>query len=135
MEKHFGELVDYDFAARMEDALDAISRGEAEQVRWLQRFYFGENRDGLKELVNHLDEIDAKAVSSCRLPDNVILARVGRGAPYLDGDGQRVNIAEDIAPDELTKDKAEELYAQPSGERELGDDPQNGHPIVVKTGR
>ncbi|MCO5968276.1 type I DNA topoisomerase [Actinoallomurus soli] len=135
MEKHFGELVDYDFTARMEDGLDAISRGEAERVRWLQRFYFGEDRTGLKELVSHLDEIDAKEVSSFPLPDSDIVVRVGRYGPYLDRDGQRVNIPEDIAPDELTKEKAEELFAQPSGERELGVDPESGHPIVVKTGR
>ncbi|GAA4605478.1 type I DNA topoisomerase [Actinoallomurus liliacearum] len=135
MEKHFGELVDYDFTARMEDALDAISRGEAERVRWLQRFYFGEDGDGLKELVSHLDEIDAKEVSSFPLPDSDIVVRVGRFGPYLDRDGQRVNIPQDITPDELTKEKAEELLAQPSGDRELGVDPENGHAIVVKTGR
>ncbi|MEV5754385.1 type I DNA topoisomerase [Actinoallomurus sp. NPDC052308] len=135
MEKHFGELVDYDFTARMEDALDAISRGEAERVRWLQRFYFGEDGDGLKELVSHLDEIDAKEVSSFPLPDSDIVVRVGRFGPYLDRDGQRVNIPQDITPDELTKEKAEELLAQPSGDRELGVDPENGHSIVVKTGR
>ncbi|MFL6055241.1 MAG: type I DNA topoisomerase [Actinoallomurus sp.] len=135
MEKHFGELVDYDFTARMEDALDAISRGEAERVRWLQRFYFGDGQDGLKELVSHLDEIDAKEVSSFSLPGSDIVVRVGRYGPYLDRDGQRVNIPEDIAPDELTKEKAEELFAQPSGERELGVDPETGRQIVVKTGR
>jgi DNA topoisomerase I len=135
LEKHFGELVDYDFTARMEDALDAISRGEAERVRWLQRFYFGEKQDGLKELVSHLEEIDAKEVSSFPLPDSDIVVRVGRYGPYLDRDGQRVNIPEDIAPDELTRDKAEELFAQPNGDRELGADPQTGHRIVAKTGR
>jgi DNA topoisomerase I len=135
MEKHFGELVDYDFTARMEDALDAISRGEAERGRWLERFYFGDGAIGLKELVSHLDEIDAKEVSSFPIPGSDIIVRVGRYGPYLDRDGQRVNIPEDIAPDELTKEKAEELFAQPSGERELGVDPETGHPIVVKTGR
>jgi DNA topoisomerase-1 len=135
MEKHFGELVDYDFTARMEDALDAISRGEAERVRWLQRFYFGDGQIGLKELVSDLDEIDAKEVSSFPIKDSDIVVRVGRYGPYLDRDGQRVNIPEDIAPDELTKEKAEELFAQPSGERELGVDPETGHQIVVKTGR
>src|SRR5580658_4725627 len=41
LERHFGQLVDYEFTARMEDALDEISRGEAERVPWLRRFYFG----------------------------------------------------------------------------------------------
>src|SRR5262249_21182003 len=101
LELHFGHLVDYDFTAHMEDGLDDIAGGEAEGVRWLHRFYFGENGDeGLKELVSDLSEIDAKEVSSFPIPDSDIMIRVGRYGPYLDRDGQRVNIPEDIAPDE-----------------------------------
>ena len=135
LEKHFGHLVDYDFTAQMEDVLDKIARGEAERVRWLQTFYFGDGSEGLKELVSDLGEIDAKEVSSFPIPGSDIVIRVGRYGPYLDRDGQRVNIPEDIAPDELTGEKAEELFAQPSGDRELGADPGTGHPIVAKTGR
>ncbi|HEU5155819.1 MAG TPA: type I DNA topoisomerase [Streptosporangiaceae bacterium] len=136
LEKHFGNLVDYDFTARMEDCLDDIARGDAERVPWLRRFYFGENGDeGLKELVSDLGEIDAKGVSSFPIPSSDIMIRVGRYGPYLDRDGERVNIPEDLAPDELTADKAEELFAQPSGDRELGRDPESGHEIVAKSGR
>ena len=63
------------------------------------------------------------------------MIRVGRYGPYLDRDGQRVNVPEDIAPDELTVEKAEELFAQPSGDRELGTDPSTGRVIVAKAGR
>ncbi|MDN3359269.1 type I DNA topoisomerase [Actinomadura sp. DC4] len=137
LEKHFGHLVDYDFTAHMEEVLDEIARGEAERVRWLQHFYFGnDNEDaGLKDLVSDLGDIDAKEVSSFPIAGSDIMIRVGRYGPYLDRDGQRVNIPEDIAPDELTKDKAEELFAQPSGDRELGPDPEGGNLIVAKTGR
>ena len=136
LEKHFGNLVDYDFTARMEDCLDDIARGDAERVPWLRRFYFGENGDeGLKELVSDLGEIDAKGVSSFPIPDSDIMIRVGRYGPYLDRDGERVNVPEDLAPDELTADKAEELFAQPSGDRELGRDPATGHQLVAKSGR
>jgi DNA topoisomerase-1 len=136
LEKHFGNLVDYDFTARMEDCLDDIARGEAERVPWLRRFYFGENGDeGLKELVSDLGEIDAKGISSFPIPNTDIMIRVGRYGPYLDRDGERVNVPEDLAPDELTADKAEELFAQPSGDRELGRDPETGHQLVAKSGR
>jgi DNA topoisomerase-1 len=136
LEKHFGNLVDYDFTARMEDCLDDIARGEAERVPWLRRFYFGENGDeGLKELVSDLGEIDAKGISSFPILDSDIMIRVGRYGPYLDRDGERVNVPEDLAPDELTADKAEELFAQPSGDRELGRDPETGHQLVAKSGR
>ena len=43
LEQHFGNLVDYDFTAHMEDGLDEIARGNAERVPWLNRFYFGDN--------------------------------------------------------------------------------------------
>ena len=42
LEKHFGQLVDYAFTARMEDVLDDIAHGEAARVPWLRRFYFGD---------------------------------------------------------------------------------------------
>ena len=66
------------------------------------------------------------------------MARVGRYGPYLQAggdDGARVSIPEDIAPDELTGEKVLELLAAPSGDRELGTDPESGHPVVAKAGR
>ncbi|MBN3585359.1 hypothetical protein JYB64_23505, partial [Algoriphagus aestuarii] len=101
LERHFSHLVDYDFTARMEDVLDAIARGEAERVPWLRRFYFGaDGQIGLKELVNeHLGDIDPKEISSFPLPDSDIVLRVGRYGPYLERNGQRVNVPDDLAPD------------------------------------
>nr|WP_131763515.1 type I DNA topoisomerase [Actinomadura fibrosa] len=136
LEQHFGNLVDYDFTAHMEDGLDEIARGEAERVRWLTRFYFGDNgEEGLKELVGDIGDIDAKGISSFPVKGTDIMVRVGRYGPYLDRDGERVNVPEDIAPDELTAEKAEELFAQPSGDRELGVDPETGHTIIARSGR
>ncbi len=136
LEQHFSQLVDYDFTARMEDALDAIARGEAGRVPWLRRFYFGEDgEEGLKELVSDLGDIDAREVSSFPLAGSDIVVRVGRYGPYLERGEQRVNVPEGLAPDELTPEKAEELFAQPSGERELGTDPATGREIVAKAGR
>ncbi|WP_395107484.1 type I DNA topoisomerase [Actinomadura sp. SCN-SB] len=137
LEQHFGNLVDYDFTAHMEDGLDEIARGEAERVRWLERFYFGDENggEGLKELVGDIGDIDAKGISSFPIAGTDIMVRVGRYGPYLDRDGERVNIPEDMAPDELDAAKAEELFAQPSGDRELGVDPETGHKIVAKSGR
>ncbi|MEU5364608.1 type I DNA topoisomerase [Streptomyces sp. NPDC005925] len=156
LEKHFGRLVDYDFTARMEDDLDRIARGEAQAVPWLRRFYFGEgpghggaadagNGDGdhlggLKELVTDLGAIDAREVSSFPVGSGIVL-RVGRYGPYIERgekdteQHQRADIPEDLAPDELTVELAEELLAKPSGDYELGTDPETGHAIVAKDGR
>jgi len=43
LERHFGQLVDYEFTARMEDDLDEIASGDEARTHWLQNFYFGEN--------------------------------------------------------------------------------------------
>ncbi|MCM2391159.1 type I DNA topoisomerase [Streptomyces albipurpureus] len=158
LETHFGRLVDYDFTAKMEDDLDCIARGEAQSVPWLKRFYFGEGaavskRDaasagngdgdhlgGLKALVTDLGAIDAREISSFPVGDGIVL-RVGRYGPYVergekDTEGhQRADVPEDLAPDELTVEYAEELLAKPSGDFALGTDPASGNEIVAKDGR
>ncbi|HET6633589.1 MAG TPA: type I DNA topoisomerase [Streptomyces sp.] len=161
LEKHFGRLVDYDFTAKMEDDLDRIAAGNAQAVPWLRRFYFGEddgkpapasaadsgNGDGdhlggLKELVSDLGAIDAKGVSSFPVGDGIVL-RVGRYGPYVekpdpnkpDEPGQRADVPDDLPPDELSVAYAEELLAKPSGDFELGTDPETGRPIVARDGR
>jgi DNA topoisomerase-1 len=138
LERHFGQLVDYEFTARMEDVLDEIARGEAERVPWLRRFYFGGDGDddpGLKSLVGDISDIDARDVSSFPLAGSDIVVRVGRYGPYLERDEQRVNVPDDIAPDELTVEKAEELFNQPNGDVLLGTDPDTGREVVAKAGR
>ncbi|MGH3342168.1 MAG: type I DNA topoisomerase [Carbonactinosporaceae bacterium] len=137
LERHFGHLVDYDFTARMEGDLDRIARGEAEAVPWLRRFYFGDEQDrlaGLKELVTDLGDIDAREVNSLPLGDDLVV-RVGRYGPYVQRGDQRANVPRDLAPDELTIQKAEELLNKPSGDLYLGIDPATGREIAARDGR
>ena len=103
---------------------------------WLRRFYFGaEGEEGLQELVSDIADIDARDVSSFPLAGTDIVVRVGRYGPYLERDGQRVNVPDDIAPDELTPERAAELFDRPSSDVTLGTDPETGHQIVAKSGR
>jgi DNA topoisomerase I len=136
LEQHFEHLIDYDFTAQMEEALDEIARGEAERVPWLRRFYFGApGEEGLKELVSDLSDIDARAVSSFPLAGTDIVVRVGRYGPYLERDEQRANVPEGTAPDELTPEYAAELLSRPNGDKILGTDPDTGRTIIAKAGR
>jgi DNA topoisomerase-1 len=139
LEKHFSRLVDYEFTARMEDDLDRIAAGDEGRVDWLRRFYFGDGEPdeaGLKALVGALGEIDARAVNTFPIPGaEGIVLRVGRYGPYVERGEERASIPPDLAPDELTLEKATELLAQPSGERELGTHPETGRPIIARTGR
>jgi DNA topoisomerase-1 len=154
LERHFSDLVDYDFTAEMEEDLDRIADGETARTAWLTQFYFGGPIDGngqpittptpdghgpasgLKAMVHdRLGEIDARDVSSFPLADSGIVVRVGRYGTYLERDGQRANVPDAMAPDELTVEYAEELLAKPSGDRALGVDPRTGLDVVAKDGR
>ncbi|MCY7364641.1 MAG: type I DNA topoisomerase [Frankiaceae bacterium] len=155
LEQHFGRLVDYDFTASLEDDLDLIAGGEGKGTTWLHRFYFGATdgkegglarQGGLKTIISkNLDEIDARAISTVPIgmseDGRPVVVRVGRYGPYVqvgeDGseDQQKASLPEDLAPDELTVDKAVELAAAPSGDRVLGVDPTTGYDVVAKAGR
>jgi DNA topoisomerase I len=153
LERYFGDLVDYGFTASMEDDLDEIAAGREEALPWLTRFYFGTavpqagngHTDevealGLKATVaTHLSEIDAREVNSIPLGDGTdgepIVARVGRYGPYLQRGEDRASIPDDMAPDELTIARAEEILAAPSSDRVLGPDPASGLDVQVKAGR
>jgi DNA topoisomerase I len=137
LEQHYDSLVDYDFTARMEDDLDRIAAGEERRVAWLSRFYRGgDGGPGLRALVTeHLDEIDARSVNSIPIPGSDVVVRVGRYGPYLERDGQRATLPSDLAPDELTAERAAALLERGAEERELGRDPETGNPIVVRVGR
>jgi DNA topoisomerase I len=139
LEQHFADLVDYAFTARMEDDLDGIASGDQEAIPWLRRFYFGNGREGLHDLVHErIGEIDAREVNSIPLAggdgDGIVI-RVGRYGPYLQRGDETVSIPEDLAPDELTPERAEELLAAPSSDRQLGEDASTGLPVYVKAGR
>ena len=137
LERHFAQLVDYEFTARMEDDLDEIAGGDESRTGWLRRFYFGaDGDDGLKALVEqHLGDIDARDVNTVLLPRTDIVVRVGRYGPYLERGEARQTLPPGIAPDELTPERAEEILAQAGREQELGDDPDTGRTIVVRVGR
>ncbi|HEY8302778.1 MAG TPA: type I DNA topoisomerase [Jatrophihabitans sp.] len=154
LEAYFTRLVDYDFTASVENDLDDIANGERTRVDWLRRFYFGADdvtdhqrisaQGGLKRLIeSRLEEIDARGVNSIPVGNDGVVVRVGRYGPYLQrGDGedspenptQRASLPEDLAPDELTPDKIEELLSAPSGDIELGTT-ADGREITARSGR
>ncbi len=161
LEQHFGHLVDYAFTARMEDELDSIAAGEEQTVPWLKKFYFGTEDSspngaatngasvdpngvhhelGLAELVSEqLGEIDAREINTLPIGHDengeVVAARVGRYGPYLQRGEDTFSLPDNMPPDELTIEKALEFLAQPSGDVELGKDPETGLPVFLRNGR
>ncbi len=92
LEQHFAHLVDYNFTASMEDALDEIARGGSDMQTWLARFYFGDGDDGLKHLVTELGEIDARDISTFPLHAGGVARAAGvpngRGPASKNGTGE-----------------------------------------------
>jgi DNA topoisomerase-1 len=154
LEAHFSRLVDYSFTAELEQVLDDIANGREDRVPVLESFWTGEGEGntGLKRLLENLPDIDARGMATFPVgedPDTgiTINVRVGRYGPYVEGppllpgEGGEVvptrgNIPEDMAPDELTLEKAKELLANPAGQdKMLGTHPETGLDLVAKNGR
>ncbi|MFN3149768.1 type I DNA topoisomerase [Bremerella sp.] len=144
MEAHLERLVDYDFTAKMEDDLDSISRGEADANDYLKKFYFGVENHGLKQVIEErIKDVDARSVNSIPLgaPEegehrDEVFVRVGRYGPYVEQGERRGSIPDELPPDEIDLAKAMEILEQSEkGEEPMGEHPETGKPIYLKTGR
>jgi DNA topoisomerase I len=150
LEEHFAHLVDFSFTAEMEDTLDGIATGEEELVPYLTRFYFGRSGPdgtggdggppGLKQAVEgRLDVIDAREINSIPLgadPNGeIVMIRVGKYGPYVQRGEDRASLPEDLAPDELTVERALQILETGAEEKELGTDPETGLPVYARNGR
>jgi DNA topoisomerase-1 len=81
--QHFNSYVDYQFTARLEDELDAVSRGEKEWVPVLEEFWgpFKERVDDTMQNVSRSEvtsESMDEACPKCAKPLNLRLGRHGR---------------------------------------------------------
>jgi DNA topoisomerase I len=141
---HFGDFVETDFTAEMEEDLDEISRGEREMNAFLKEFYYGDKKHrGLLTAAEHGAEkadypvldlgIDAETGEAVRV-------RVGRFGPFVQvadgGPGRTASLPEDVAPADLTVERAMELVrAKAEGPRALGVDAATGQQVYVMNGR
>ena len=144
LEQHLPTLINYEFTAKMEDDLDAISRREEAQDQYLHRFYFGNGRPGLKQQLTHkIEEIDARGISQIFIGEPTdgpyvepIFVRVGRYGPFLEQGERRASLRDNIPPDEMTIAAAIELLDRAAQKDEpLGTCPDTGKPVFLKEGR
>ncbi len=140
LEAWLSYLVDYGFTAEMEDQLDQVSLGKLDSRDYLRKFYFGNEHPGLKDQLAEVEsKIDPREVCGIRLGEfegRVVEVRVGRYGPFLSDGERRASLPEDLAPDELTVEKALEILARAAeGPKVLGRDPETGFNVYVKTGR
>jgi DNA topoisomerase-1 len=141
---HFGDFVETDFTAEMEDDLDEISRGEREWIAFLKQFYYGDRKHrGLLPAVEHgAEKADYPVLDLGIEPESgeSVRIRIGRFGPFVQvaegGPGRTASLPEDVAPADLTVDKALELVrAKAEGPRTLGVDPATGQNVYVMNGR
>ncbi|MEM9658611.1 MAG: type I DNA topoisomerase, partial [Planctomycetota bacterium] len=141
LEDHLSRLVDFQFTAKMEDDLDAISRGEREHVAYLDDFYFGDGSPGLKkQLENKIDEIDPASIGRILIgqPEGAepVYVRVGRYAPFVEQGDRTASLPEETPPDEVKLEVALKLLEQAAqAEEPLGVCPETQKPVYLKVGR
>ncbi len=139
LEENLAEMVDYDFTAQMENDLDKIAQGEQIGTSWLKDFYYGDgSKHGLHTSVENLGDIDAREINTVKISSDIEL-RVGRFGPYIqevNNEEKRASVPENIAPDELTEEKAKELFEMSAQDgKTLGVDPETNLEIIAKNGR
>ncbi len=82
---HFTRYVDYDFTARMEDELDAVSRGEEEWVPLMEKFWgpFKELVEDKKESLDRTDAGSSRVLGIDPKSGKEVSARIGRFGPMV----------------------------------------------------
>ena len=139
LEETLGKVVDIEFTASMESWLDAIAEGkDAEQ--YLERFYKDELLDPVTRGEEQIDPRTVCTLDSDRFGPYRV--RIGRYGPFVeyDVDGEEkpksFSLPEDTAPADVDQAFIDELRVKAEkGDAPLGDDPETGEPVYVRTGR
>ena len=82
---YFTQYVDYDFTAKLEDALDAVSRGEKEWIPLLRDFWtpFKERIDDTQKNVQRSDVTQEKIDEKCPECGSQLSKRLGRNGSFI----------------------------------------------------
>ncbi len=137
---HFERYVDYDFTARLEDELDAISRGEQDWVPLLREFWqpFIDRVHEKEETVSRQEAQQARELGIDPKSGKPVIVRLGRYGPFA-----QIGQAEDEDKpafaglrqgqkmETITLEEALELFKLP---RALGETAE-GEPVQANIGR
>ena len=138
--QHFTRYVDYDFTAKLEDELDAVSRGEEDWVPLLDGFW-----KPFKELVVHKEDsvtreeaVQARLLGTDPKSGRPVTVRMGRYGPFIQigtkDDEEKPKFA-GLRPGQkmnaVMLEEALELFKLP---RKLGET-EEGEPVSVSIGR
>ena len=138
--EHFADYVDYDFTARLEDDLDAVSRGERDWVPLLERFWgpFHRQVSEKEASVSRTEASQARELGVDPASGRPVSVRMGRYGPYAQigsaGDAEKPKFASlrgEQRVGTIALDEALALFRLP---RDLGQMP-DGEPVLVNVGR
>jgi len=140
LSSHFSKYVDYDFTAKLEDELDAVSRGEEEWVPLMEKFWgpFKQLVDDKKTTLDKADAGSVRVLGSDPDSGRPVSARIGRFGPLVQigtvEDEEKPRFAS-LRPGQsiynLSLAEALKLFEMP---RKLGVD-GNGEEVSVGIGR
>ncbi|MDE0095336.1 MAG: DNA topoisomerase I [Gammaproteobacteria bacterium] len=140
LSRHFTQYVDYEFTARMEDALDEISRGEKQWVPLMRDFWgsFEKQIEEKTETVSRQDAIQARVLGEDPKTGKPVSVRLGRYGPYAQigtrEDDEKPSFAS-LRPEQkldvISLQEALDLFRLPRG---MGETPE-GEPLTVAIGR
>ncbi|QNP39635.1 DNA topoisomerase I [Lysobacter solisilvae (ex Woo and Kim 2020)] len=84
LSSHFTQYVDYDFTAKLEDELDAVSRGEEEWIPLMEKFWgpFKELVADKTESVDRSEATGARELGTDPKSGKPVSVRLGRFGPY-----------------------------------------------------
>lgn len=137
---HFGKYVDYDFTARMEDDLDAVSRGEKKWVPLMEEFWapFRDQVDEKEETVSREEAVQARHLGTDPESGRPVTVRMARYGPIVQigtKDDEEKPLFRGLVPgqrmDDVTYEEGMELFTLP---REIGETPE-GEKMSTNFGR
>ncbi|WP_314403065.1 DNA topoisomerase I [Stenotrophomonas rhizophila] len=84
LSSHFTQYVDYDFTAKLEDELDAVSRGEEDWIPLMARFWdpFSKLVEEKNESVDRAEASGARELGTDPKTGKPVSVRLGRFGPY-----------------------------------------------------
>ena len=135
---NFSQYVDYEFTAKMEDDLDAISRGEGDWVPLLKEFWepFHDQIEHARKTLTRMDQ--ARSLGDDPKSGRPMTVRMARYGPVIQigtKDDEEKPLFAGLRPgqkmDTITRDEALALFNLP---RDLGETP-DGEPVSANIGR
>lgn len=137
--EHFTRYVDYEFTAKLEDQLDAVSRGEREWQPLLREFWdrFAKQIESKQDLTRE-EVAQARELGTDPESGKPVIVRIGKYGPFVQigskDDEEKPKFA-GLRPgqdmDKITMDEAMILFTLP---RDLGKTPE-GEEMQVNVGR